>query len=442
MNNNFMLDNAAKIYPAAMTKGWNAVFRTAVYIDEPVSREILAKAVVDLAPRFPSFYVQLHEGRLWDSFVPAENLDIVFRDMYGICNPFPVGRGRMPLFRVLYKDNMIAAEFFHAVTDGNGALVYLKTLTARYFELRGIEIEKADGVLDINEQPKESEFRDAFQSLYKKSKRVSRSEDNAYQYKPERQESLRATSVIIPIDEIKSAAAEYGCTVTAYLGAVYAYSFLKQYKNEALRKRIKRNIKISVPVNLRPYFECDTLRNFSSFVNISVNPNEVKSFEDALNAVKGEMKRLIDIEKIRKSVSQNVAEEKMLISRIAPNKLKKIVMKRCFLEFGEKKYTSPLSNLGMISVPKEMENYVERFEVVIGKTLLNSVYCSAAGFKNNLTVTISSVAAENEIEAAFLETLKENGVAFKVNEIGMTKKAVRVRENETAPIIKKSSLSA
>ena len=38
-NINFLpLDNAAKIYPAAMTKKWNAVFAISVYLKEEVKK--------------------------------------------------------------------------------------------------------------------------------------------------------------------------------------------------------------------------------------------------------------------------------------------------------------------------------------------------------------------------------------------------------------------
>lgn len=429
-NNNLKLDNAAKIYPAAMTKDWNSVFRAAIYLNEDVCRAVLARAVKELAPRFPSFYVQLHEGGLWDSFIPAENFDIVFRDMYGICNPFPVGRGHMPLFRVLYKDNMIAAEFFHAVTDGSGALVYLKTLTARYLELKGAVIEKTNGVLDIDEQAQEYEIEDDFQPLYEKAKRVSRNEDNAYQYKPEREQNLRALTAVASRSSLKTAAEKYGCTVTAYLAGAYAFAFVQHYKTENSGKKMKRAVKISIPVNLRPYFNSKTLRNFSSFVNVSVNPNECNSLGECIFAVKNEMDRLIKIEKIKKTVSQNVAEEKMFITKIAPNKLKKIVMRACFLQFGERKYTSPFSNLGIIDVPSEMKKHVQRFEFVIGKTLLNSVYLTAAGFEENISVTLSAATQETAIDDLFFKALKADGVEYKISEIGKTKKPVRVRENE------------
>lgn len=417
-NQSYILDNAAKIYPAAMTKKWNAVFRVSVYLTGRVDGDLLSQAVEELAPRFPTFYTQLHMGAFWDSLVPVSDRDIVGLDIGVPCRPFEVGSGNKPMFRVLYYGNRIAVEFFHCVTDGTGAMIYLKTLTARYLELQGYKIEKTDGVLDIFESPKASEIEDAYQSLYEKGKRVSRKEQNAYWYTPEREENyLRVSSAVINSDSLKAASRRYGCTVTAYLGGVYAYSFLKQYRKNSI-KIMKNPVKISIPVNLRPYFEKDTLRNFASFVNVTVDPSQNITVADCVNTVKDEMEKLIDIDELKKGVSQNVSEEKMLITKIAPNALKKLVMKQCFKAFGEKKYTSPFSNLGKVTVSASMKKHIERFEFVIGETQNNSVYCSAVGYENSITLTLSSVTKSTEIEDIYFSALRSDNIVFTVRKLG------------------------
>lgn len=409
----YILDNAAKIYPAAMTKKWNSVFRVAVYLRSNIDPKILSYAVSDLYARFPSFYVQLHKGAFWDSLVPVPEYDTVEPDTEIPCRPFEVGKGNKPLFRVLYGENRIAVEFFHSVTDGNGAMVYLKTLTARYLELQGYQIEKTDGVLDIYDIPSESETADAFQSIYKKSKRVSRKEENAYQYNPERAENYyRVVSAVMSLDSLKAAAKKYDCTITAYLAGIYAFTFLAQFRKNNPNGKMNKPVKISIPVNLRPYYNKNTLRNFASFVNVAVRPDENKTLEDAIMTVKREMDDLIQIEKIEKTVNQNVAEEKMLISRIAPNVLKKMVMKACFMQFGEKKYTAPFSNLGKVKVPASMRAHVERFEFLIGKTVKNDVYLTGVGYENTMTLTFGAVTKNTEIEDMFIDILRKDGVMF------------------------------
>lgn len=92
------LDNAAKIYPAAMTKKWNAVFAISVYLKEKADKKIMKSAVEDLYERFPSFYVCLKQGAFWDYFYKAKSSDIV-SDSQDICRPIDVNDKKRPLFQ-------------------------------------------------------------------------------------------------------------------------------------------------------------------------------------------------------------------------------------------------------------------------------------------------------------------------------------------------------
>lgn len=59
--------------------------------------------------------------------------------------------------------NRIAVEFYHALTDGTGGMVFLKSLLAEYIEQKyGVEIPNECGVLDRLTQPQEEELEDSF----------------------------------------------------------------------------------------------------------------------------------------------------------------------------------------------------------------------------------------------------------------------------------------
>jgi hypothetical protein len=66
-------------------------------------------------------------------------------------------------FRVIVYQNRIAVEFFHALTDGTGALIFLKNLVAEYLEQKhGISIPFEDGIMDRRTEPKDQELEDCF----------------------------------------------------------------------------------------------------------------------------------------------------------------------------------------------------------------------------------------------------------------------------------------
>lgn len=409
----YRLDNAAQIYTASAEKDWNAVFRVGAQMTEDVKPELLQQAVKDLAPRFPTYYVQVHSGAFWDYLKPVGNYNIVSYETEYPCRPFNISGDDKPLFRVLFKKDKISCEFFHCLTDGTGAITYLKTLLGRYLELQGVKIEKANGVLDILDKPSHTETEDSFQRVYSKKRKASRKEANAYQYQPEAQKNyLKVINGYVSVEEVKTLSKQkYHCTITEYLVAVYCYSFLNQYKKDKNNRTTKNPIRISVPANLRSMFQSNTLRNFAMFTNVDIDPRKKNyTFEDVLEEIKQKMKTGLEREKLLNMASQNVSEEKMLIARFAPNFLKKPVMKRCFEQYGERKYTSPLTNLGLQKLPASMQPYVKRLEFMVGETVINRIGCGVIATEDEMTITFSSISADEAIQNFFFGFMEMEGI--------------------------------
>ncbi|MEG1835702.1 MAG: hypothetical protein RR229_06210, partial [Oscillospiraceae bacterium] len=80
-----------------------------------------------------------------------------------------------------------------------------------------------------------------------------------------------------------------------------------------------------------------------SFINVEIDPTSCKELPEIIACIKEQCGKLITKENLEKGVSTNVSEEKMLIAKIAPNALKKPIMKIGFHLFGERKYTSVFS---------------------------------------------------------------------------------------------------
>lgn len=82
------------------------------------------------------------------------------------------------LFRVTYYQKRINLEVFHVLTDGNGALIFLKELTYQYLRYKYPELAEkagntlnADSSLDIEDSYKKNYIRPAKRS-YKTEKAV------------------------------------------------------------------------------------------------------------------------------------------------------------------------------------------------------------------------------------------------------------------------------
>lgn len=415
----YPLDNAANIYPAARTRSWSATFRLGAILKEEVRPDLLARAVDDLSPRFPYFYVQLKQGFFWYRLRSVPDTDLVDREADYPCRPLKIGRSKKPLFRVVYYKKRIAVEFFHALTDGTGACIFLKSLLARYFTLLGYEIPCTHGVLSPDGAPETCETEDSYQSLYQRADRgISRREDAAYQYNaPSSGDYLRVVHGLIPVDQLKQVTKAKGVTITEYLVAVYLYAFYQDLckRREVLRKKREKPIKVSVPANLRPLFGSQTLRNFALFANVGIDPRKKEyTFDEILREATQKLRAGLNKETLRQTASQNVSDARMGIARFSPNFLKRPVLKLSFHLFGERLYTSPFSNLGVMAVPPEMEPLIDRFETIIGETAKNIIYCAAISYRNLLNVTFSSTSDQTDIQRYFLTFLAAQGVDVRV----------------------------
>ena len=148
------LDNSAKIYPAARRRNWSNVFRESVTLREEVDVAVLEKALDVTVKRFPTIVARLRKGMFWYYLQEVEAPPAI-REEHSYPLAFMSGREmRSCALRVLVYHNRIAVEFFHSLTDGNGALVFLKSLTAEYLgQKHGITIPCEHGVLDRRETP-------------------------------------------------------------------------------------------------------------------------------------------------------------------------------------------------------------------------------------------------------------------------------------------------
>ena len=157
------LDNAAKIYPAARRRNWSNLFRQSVTLYDEVDRDILQCALDVTVKRFPSIAAKLRKGVFWYYLQQVKNAPEI-GDEYSYPLVFMDRKEmRKCAFRVIAHENRIAVEYFHSLTDGTGALIFLKSLTAEYLEQKyGISVPCEYGVLDRNEEPRAEELEDSF----------------------------------------------------------------------------------------------------------------------------------------------------------------------------------------------------------------------------------------------------------------------------------------
>ncbi|MBQ2062094.1 MAG: hypothetical protein II458_05390 [Oscillospiraceae bacterium] len=407
------LDNAALIFPAAQRRNWSNAFRISVTFRDAVDPALLQQAVDNCAPRFPSIYVRLRRSAFWYYLEEVGQTPAVREDS---CQPLmPMERRdiRRCAIRVLYYRSRMAVEFFHAVTDGTGGMVFAKTLAAEYVRLRyGADVGATHGVLDIRESPKPEELEDSFQRCAGPLA-APRDDGNVFRYRgtmePDR--FLHVTLGAVDSDALLSRSKALGVTATAWLTAVLLSSLLELQAEDVPRRQRRRPVKVQIPVNLRRLYGGETLRNFVAVANIGVDPRLGDyTLEELVKLVHHQMHLNITAKNMQAIFTPNVNSEQNPVLKVVPLFLKNIIMRAVFDTIGERVASMTLSNLGRVELPEEMAPFVERVEFVLGPQSTGPYNASVTSWGGRTYINIVRNTVEPRLEEIFFTKLVKLGL--------------------------------
>ena len=408
-----LLDNAAKIFPASRRRNWSSVFRLSATLDSDVDRAALSDALDVTVRRFPSIAVRIKTGMFWYYLEEIPKAPEIIEE-----KPYPLSR--MPFddirkcaFRVIVYKRRIAIEFFHAVTDGNGALVFFKTLLAEYlYQREGIRVPCEDGILDRLENPSKSEMEDSF-FKYAGPKKAARQNTDCYKIKGVRDlDGFKTnTTFILDADTVHAEARKRGVTVTAYMTAALTLATLRVQEKRLGHRGTLKPIKILVPVNLRKLFPSDTLRNFMLYAMPGIDPALGEyTFDEICGIIYSQMKLEITPKNMAAMMATNVETERPFITRITPLFIKNLIMKLAFLAVGERKSSFSFSNLGVVRLPEELAGIVERMDFVIGVQSTAPYNTAAVTYGGRLYLNVIRNISEPILEYELHRVFREIGL--------------------------------
>ena len=407
------LDNAAKIYPAARRRNWSNLFRQSATLSEDVDKEILSSALAVVVKRFPTIAARLRKGAFWYYLQEIENPPEII-DEYSYPLTFMSRKEmRACAFRVLVYKNRIAVEFFHSLTDGTGALKFLKNLLAEYLEQKyNIAVPLEDGIIDRRKKPDEKELEDHFLKVAGNVPQ-SRKDTNAWRMSGtiEQKGFLNLTCFKLPVKDVIEKAHEYNTTLTIFLSAVMMKALLDLQKEKNPSPKKQKRIKLLIPVNLRNLYPTETLRNFAMFTIPEIDPRLGEyTFEEIIKIIYHKIGAEVTPKHMSSVIAANVNDEKNPILRVAPLPLKNLVMKAVFDSVGEKKACLTLSNLGAVKLPDIMKKYVTRMDFILGVQAAAPYNCGALSYGDTLYVNFIRNICEADLERHFYRILKEMGI--------------------------------
>ncbi len=411
----YKLDNAARIYPAIRSRRWSSVFRLSVTLTEPVQPVLLQQALGITLRRMPVFAVKMKRGLFWHYFEHGRDKPLVEQDVADPCVAMASG-SQDYLFRVRYYDRRIAVEFFHSLTDGSGGLVFLKTLTAEYLKLCGYAIPATHGILDTSADPKAEEAEDSFFRYANLNMLASRKEARAYHVPGTRLPPHRVNVVTgrIPVDRVLAEAKKRGATLTEYLAGAYLYVLFTIQKAEG--KRLRKPVKLSIPVNLRRFFGSETLRNFSSYVNASIDGRYGDyTFDEVVKHVHHFLRLEVTDKLLNARLASNVKAQMNPFLRATPLFVKNWALFMVFQFVGEAIFTSTMTNLGAIDVPEEMKPHIQHFDFMLGPPRTNRIGCAVASYGGTLSINFTRTIHEAFVEREFFTFLVRQGIPVKIS---------------------------
>ena len=170
-------------------------------------------------------------------------------------------------------------------------------------------------------------------------------------------------------------------------------------------------VRILIPVNLRKLFESDTMRNFASYITPGIDPKLGEyTFEEMVSVIHHSMALELNPKRMSAKFTANVRSERQAILRIMPLFIKNFAMKMVYNRVGERKSSICMSNLGLVTLPKPLSDYVTRIDFVLGVQADTPCNCGICSYGGKLYINFIRSIREPELERRFFTFLRRAGL--------------------------------
>lgn len=396
------LDNTAKIFSLEADENIN-IFRYSVILKKGIDKEILRKALKATLEKYSGFKVKSGTGFFWNYLEYNSKEAIVSEEDNIPCQLFDFKDNNDYLFKVTYYRNKINLDIFHVLTDGTGAIRFLKELVYNYLSLK-----HKNKVYDSKEI---IEYKDQYLENFDKKCKAKYDCKKAFQIKGKSEDVNNSYHYTVSVSDIKKIAKGYGMSITEYLTALYIYAMYTSIYDG----RSGRDIVLNVPINLRKYYNVDTMSNFFVCMNIGPNlvDNNVTTLEEAIELVHDEYKKKLSFEQIKGYLYKGVRLGQNLPIRLVPLFIKKVFI-NCACKIIGRTATSTLSNVGIVDIDEKYKKYIDNVYVLVLPGKVQKIKCTVCSYDDKLNITVNSNIDDMVFEKRFYELLKDSVKKVKV----------------------------
>ena len=405
----YPIDSGALFYPVIRTRKSESIFTYTLLMSDDVNPEKLSIAVEESLKRFPTMGVRLRAGYSKHYFERNILPLPVVKYNGKVLEPINRKKNNYHNIRVSYIQKMIVFDFFHSVTDANGAIRFIKYVCFEYARLMGKDVSDITDV-DLNARESEGEIEDSFLKYYKKGSFKLSNVKSLVGDPPitlggnpsENSFSCRefASQDIINLAKSKNT------TVTALMGGVLAYSIVKT------RSKIdgKKSIILMIPVDYRRVFPSITMRNFVFFIRIAIKPEQRYTLDDYINIVHQQMVEATTMENLSKDLSMVVQGGRNFILKIFPLFLK-IAFARLSRLFLKTRQTIIFSNVGKVDIDKRLGVEKVMFNLNVSKNATTNM--AAISTNGEMILSFSKSVSDDLVENKVFNMLESLGCKYK-----------------------------
>lgn len=401
----YRVDNVAKVFLASANERDTRSFRMTCTLTETIDPQILNEALLIAAKERPQYQVTILRGFFWHYMDSTDDIPVAFEEKARPCPMLIDSKtfGKLH-YKVTYYRNRINLDFFHAIADGNGAFEYLNLIVNHYLKLKypdtfpDVTVTSGATEADLSE--------DSFKQFYgkKKSRKALIPQRKAYHIRGQKHpyNQVQFMEARMPVKDVLAKSKEMNVTLTSYIGALLMKSI---YKDMPALKKIMP-ITISMPVNLRNYFPSNTARNFFNSVCVSHIFKKDETLSELALSYNNDLKSQLTPEAVSEQMDKYEKLENFFFVKMVPlfikNPVVNIITKR-----NNRNVSAVLSNLGKLSIPKEIEEYVESYAAFCSTS---SLFVVVDSYKDELVLGISSAYRNTRVLKDFITSFSNEGI--------------------------------
>ncbi len=404
----YKLDNTAHLFPVIAGESMTNVYRISVTLKEEIDPSILQEALSLVLPKFDVFNVRLRTGIFWYYFEEnGKKAPRVVEESLFPCRQIRPNRNRNYLFRVTYYKNRINLEVFHVLTDGMGGVNFLRELTYQYLRLAHPQLLEVTN--DGLSEETSLNIEDSFVKNYKQSKASGFKKEKAYILHLDKlpKGEFGVMHGFMPVSQLKEVSHRYGVSINEYFVACYMWSIY----SECLHGMPSESpIRVAVPVNLRPYFDSVTTKNFFVMVSAEFLPDKTGyTFDEIVAIVKESLGSQITKQNLENLFSYSVSNQMNILMRPIPLPIKNMAISAVYTKSALAN-TTTITNIGNISVDDAYRPYIEMFHAFIAMSKGQSLKGTICSYGDTLAFTFTSIFSETMVQRAFFRQITKDGV--------------------------------